>query len=266
MIMFDFLTYTFMQRALLAGVLVGISTPLLGVFVVARRSSLITDTFAHVALAGVGLGLLLEWDPILSALGLSLLMSIGLERLMERSKVGVDALQAMFLSGGLALAVLFTSLKSSAGMGLDQYLFGSLLTVNVHELWILGICASTVFLTVWKLYPALLALSFNENLAHVGGFRVRRMKTIFGLLLAFTIALSLKIVGGLLIGALMVIPVLTAGQFAKSFKGTLFCSVGVSLISVVAGILISYFMDIPSGSSIVLINIVFFLLSSRFKF
>jgi zinc transport system permease protein len=263
--MLDILTYTFMQKALLAGLMVGFMAPLLGVFVVARKASLVADTFAHTALAGVGLALFLGLDPIAIAVAAALLASIGIDRILEKNRLGVDAIQALFLSGGLALAVLLAQVKKTPGMGLEHYLFGSLLTVSTQELWFLLACSVLISVSVFLNYKVFTALSFNEPLAQVSGFKVQRAKTFLNALIALLVASSLKIVGGLLIGALMVIPVLTASRLANSFKGTLFISILISLFSVVLGLLLSYFMDFPAGSTIVLLNIAFFLLFARVK-
>ncbi|MFT7184372.1 MAG: zinc transport system permease protein [Oceanicoccus sp.] len=265
MIMLEIFQYEFMQRAFIAGLLISILTPMLGAFIVARKASLLSDTFAHTALAGVGLGLLLDFNPILGAAGVAVIASLGIERIIEKSKLSNDAIQAIFLSGGLALAVLLTHLQDSATIGFKAYLFGSILTVTWVEVWLLLGALVGMSLVIYKSYWPLLLISVNEPLAKAKGIKTNFYKTLLSLLTALIVSLSLKIVGALLIGALIVLPVLTAAQFAKSFKQTLIGSVISSIVFVFTGLILSYFLDVPSGSAIVLFSIACFILSLLMK-
>lgn len=259
--MLEIFQYEFMQRAFLAGLLISILTPILGSFIVARKASMLSDTFAHTALAGVGLGLLLNFNPILGALGVLVFAALGIERIIEKSRLSTDAIQAIFLSGGLALAVLLTHLQDSATIGFKAYLFGSLLTVKWDEVALLFLALVVVSIIIYRSYWALLLISVNEALAKAKGLKTNLYKTLLSLLTAVIVALSLKIVGALLVGALIVVPVLTAAQFTKSFKQTLVFSVICSVVFVFIGLLASYYLDVPSGSSIVLLSIICFILS-----
>ena len=259
--MLEILQYEFMQRAFIAGLLISVLTPMLGSCIVARKASLLSDTFAHTALAGVGLGLLFNFSPILGAAGVAAIASLGIERIIEKSKLSNDAIQAIFLSGGLALAVLLTHLQDSSTIGFKAYLFGSLLTVTWTEVLLLLGALVGVSLILYKSYWPLLLISVNEPLAKAKGINTNFYKTLLSLLTALIVSLSLKIVGALLIGALIVLPVLTAAQFAKSFKQTLILSVFCSAIFVSSGLVLSYFLDVPSGSSIVLLSILCFIVS-----
>jgi len=258
----DFLQYDFLQRAFLAGIIISLLAPLLGTFIVARKTSLLSETFAHTSLAGVGMGLLFSFDPIYGAVGIALIAAIGIEKITDKSKLSHDAIHAIFLSGGLALAVLLTHLQSSATISFETYLFGSLLTVTWTEVLLLSATLITVASTIYISFWQLTLISFNESLAKAKGIKTNRYKYILSILTALVVSLSLKIVGGLLIGALIVVPVLTASQFAKSFRTTLILSTFFSLIFVISGLLLSYFLDVPSGSSIVLLSIFCFLLST----
>jgi len=263
--MLEIFQYEFMQRAFIAGLLISILTPMLGSFIVARKASLLSDTFAHTALAGVGLGLLLDFNPILGALAVALVASLGIERIIEKSRLSNDAVQAIFLSGGLALAVLLTHLQDSATIGFKSYLFGSLLTVTWSEVLFLLITLLGMMAVIYKSYWPLLLISVNEPLAKSKGIKTNFYKTLLSVLTAVVVALSLKIVGALLVGALIVIPVLTASQFAKSFKQTLILSIVSGFIFVQAGLILSYFLDVPSGSSIVLLSILGFVIALVIK-
>lgn len=247
-----------MIRAALAGTLLGLVAPILGTLVVARRSSLIADTLAHAALAGVGVGVVLGISPTFGAVVTAIVAAVGIEILMSQTRFNTDAIMALFLSGGLALAVALITLEG-APINFENYLFGSLVTVTAQEVWVLLISGIAVLSFIGYYWWPLVSLSFNEELTATRGFNVRFLKWTIAILTALMVSQSLKIVGGLLIGALMVIPVLTAIPLCKSFRSTLRVSVLFALISVWTGLLLSYFYNIPSGSAIVLASVVVFI-------
>ena len=201
-------------------------------------------------------------------MGVGLISAFGIEKIIEKSRLSNDAIQAIFLSGGLALAVLLTHFQDSAAIGFKAYLFGSLLTVSWLEVALLTGSLLAVSAIIYHSYWALLLITVNEPLAKVKGINVSRYKTLLSLLTAFVVSLSLKVVGGLLIGALIVLPVLTAAQWVKSFRGVIQASIMVSIFVVFAGLVTSYYIDVPSGSAIVLFGIALFLvalISKNFK-
>lgn len=262
--MFDFFDYSFMTRALVAGMLIGAIAPLLGTFLVARRSSMLTDTLSHTALAGVGVGVLLGVSPVLGAILVSILAAAGIEKIVTRGKLSTEAVHALFLSGGLALAVTLISLSNSA-ISFETYLFGSITTVTEQDIILLTILTIISFLGITAFWWPLVTLAFNEELAEASGQRIKLLKTGLGVLAALTVSVSLKIVGGLLIGALMVIPVLAALQMANSFKSTVVLAILFAEASVVIGLFLSYWLDTPSGSTIVLISILMFFIALLLK-
>ena len=262
--MFDFLHYSFMVRALMAGILIGASAPLLGTFLVARRSSMLTDTLSHTALAGVGVGVVTGVSPLLGALLVSILAASGIEKIVTHGRLGTEAVHALFLSGGLAIAVTLISISNSP-FSFETYLFGSITTVTAQDLWYLGTLTALTYIGVILFWWPLVTLAFNEELAEASGLRVTWLKTALGVFAALTVSLSLKIVGGLLIGALMVIPVLAALQMANSFRSTVVLSVIFAETSVIVGLILSYIFNTPSGSAIVLVSIVLFFLSLLLK-
>lgn len=256
--MMHFLDYSFMVRALLAGTLLGLVAPALGTLVVARRSSLIADTLAHAALAGVGIGVILGISPTWGAVVVAIIAAVGIELLMSQNRFNTDAIMALFLSGGLALAVALISLQGTP-INFENYLFGSLITVTNEEIGILMLSGSVVLLFIAFFWWPLVSLSFSEDLTATRGFNIRFLKWTVAILTGLMVSQSLKIVGGLLIGALMVIPVLTAIPLCRSFRSTLRVSVLFALIAIWSGLLISYFYSIPSGSAIVLSSVVVFI-------
>lgn len=256
--------YSFMIRAFLAGSLIAVVAPLLGTFVVARNTSLIADTLAHAALAGVGVGVILGISPTWGALGIALIAAMGIEYLMKNHRFSADAILALFLSGGLALAVALVRLKG-ANINFENYLFGSLVTVTGAEVWMLLLTSVVMIGVLVSQWWSFLSLSFSEELTSTRGVPVKWLKNALAILTGVMISQSLKIVGGLLIGAMMVIPVLTAITLCKSARRTLLVSVIFALLSVWSGLVISYYVNIPSGSAIVLMNIIWFVIALLIK-
>lgn len=259
--MLEIFQYEFMQRAFWAGCIVAVLAPAIGMFVVVKRLSLISDTLSHVSLTGVALGLVLGFSPTLGALLVALAVSVGVEQLRFTKKIYGESVLSLFMSGGLALAVVILSVSSGINADLFSYLFGSITTVSRVDLWIMGALGLFVFLFIIVFYRQLFLLSLNEQLAAVGGVRVRLLNTLLIVLTAITVALSLRIVGALLIGALMIIPVITAMLYRRGFFETLVISVGCSFISVIGGLILSYYQDVAAGGAIVLWAIFLFLLS-----
>lgn len=259
--MLDIFHYSFMIRALEAGIAIGIIAPLIGMFLVVRRYSLLADTLAHTSLAGVAIGLLFRINPVISAIVLSVIASLGIEQLRASRRVFSESVLALFLSGSLAVAVVILSLAKGFNAGLFGYLFGSISTVSQTDVWVIVALGILVFLNVVLLYKELFFISFDEELAQASGLPVRRLNFAIVLLAAVTVALSIRIVGVLLIGALMVIPVISAIQYGRGFRATLILSVVFSLLSVLVGLFTSYYFNLASGGAIVLVALIIFLLS-----
>ena len=253
--------YEFMLHAFEAGIAVGIVAPLIGMFLVVRRYSLMADTLAHVSFAGVAAGLLFQINPILSAIGLSVLASFGIESLHSKSKIFGESILAIFLSGSLAVAVVIISLAKGFNANLFSYLFGSISTVSTSDLWVTIGLAIAVFFAVILLYKELFFSSFDAELAEASGLPVKALNLTIVILAAIAVALSIRIVGVLLIGALMVIPVISAMQYGRGFRTTLFFSVAFSLFSVIVGLFASYYFNLASGGAIVLIALAIFAVS-----
>lgn len=249
-----------MVRALQAGVIVGLICPLIGIFLVLRRYSLMADTLAHVSLAGVAIGLIAQINPIITALITSVISSIAIERLRETKKVYGESALALFLSGSLALAIVLISLAHGFNVNLFSYLFGSITTVRDSDIGIIFALGIVVIMVVMAFYKELLYISFDEETAKVSGIPARFINTILIVLTATTIAISMRIVGILLISALIVIPVVTALQLRKGFLQTILFAEIISLFSVVAGIFASYYFNLAAGGSIVLIALAIFAL------
>lgn len=257
--------YEFMLLAFAAGIVTAIIAPTIGVFLVTRRYSFMADTLAHVSLAGVAAGMLLNMQPILSAVLVSALTAVWVEELRRKRRVLAESSLAMFLSGGLALAAILLSVSEGLNVNLHSVLFGSIATVNRSDIAIIAILGVLVIFAIILLYRQLTCIAFDEELAETGGIPTRIINHIFVILTAVTIAVSMRIVGILLIGALMVIPVTSAMQVGKSFLSTLWISIILSMLSVVGGLFLSYYLNLSSGGTIVLLSMTFFFLTALFK-
>jgi zinc transport system permease protein len=252
---FEILQYNFMTRGLEAGIIVAVIAPLVGIFLVLRRYSLIADTLAHVSLAGIAIGALLGINPMITSLSATVLASLGIERLRNSKKVPGESALAIFLSGSLALAIVLLSLARGINTNLFNYLFGSILTVTANDVWIILILAAVVIFMLTIFYRELVYVTFDEDVAQTSGINVRCINTILIILAALTVSLAIPIVGVLLISALMVIPVVTALQLRKNFTRTIVYAEIISIFSVIAGILVSFYFNLATGGTIVLIMI-----------
>jgi len=251
--------YAFIVRAFEAGLIIAVIAPLIGIFLVLRGYSLIADTLAHVSLMGIALGLLLGVHPIFTALLGTALASLGVDRLRSSQSVHGESALALFLSGSLAVAVLLLSLAKGLNASLLSYLFGSILTVTTDEIRIIGILGAVVVLTVMMFYKEMLYSTFDENAARASGVPTRAMHVLLMLLTAVTVSLSMRMVGVLLISALIVVPVLTALQFKQNFLRTLVIAELCSVISVLVGLLISFSADLAASATIVITCFILFI-------
>ncbi len=257
--MLNIFQYSFILRGLEAGIIVAFIAPLIGTFLVLRRYSLIADTLAHVSLTGIALGFLLGINPIITALGVTVISSLGIERLRITKRIYGESALALFLSGSLGLATILLSLSRGFNANLFNYLFGSVVTVTQNDIYTIAILAFIVVAILATFYKELIYITFDEESAHVSGIPVQRINTILIILAALAISLSIPIVGVLLISALIVIPVVTALQLRKSFTQTILYAEGISLCSVIAGIFISFYANLSTGGTIVLLMLLIFL-------
>lgn len=263
--MLDLFQYSFIVRGFEAGIIVALIAPLIGIFLVLRRYSLIADTLAHVSLAGVAIGLLLGVNPLVTAIGTAVISSVAIERLRISKKVFGESALAIFLSGSLALAIVLISLAHGFNVDLFNYLFGSIVTVKQSDVYIMAGLGIIVFISVIALYKELVYLTFDEESAQVSGIPTRVINIFLIALAALTVSLSIPIIGVLLIAALVVIPVVAALQFKRSFKETIFIAEVISVLSVISGIIVSYYLNLSSGGTIVLITIAIFVVTLFLK-
>jgi zinc transport system permease protein len=250
--MLEMFSFAFMQRALLVGLIVAVVCPAIGLILVLRRLAQFGDTLAHVSLAGVAAGLLFQTYPVATALAFSVGASLGMDQLRKSYRRYSELSVAITLSASLGLAVVLLSLSKGSSGEVLGYLFGSVITVTARDVYLIGAVGLFVLSALAFLYKELLSVTFDEELAQIGGLPVRFVNTTFILLTAMTVAVAMQVVGVLLVSSLMVVPVAAALQVARSFKGALIWAITFGLISVVVGLWLSFALDLMPGGTIVL--------------
>src|SRR5258708_7527370 len=263
--MLDFFQYGFIVRGLEIGVIIGAIAPLIGIFLVLRRYSLIADTLSHVSLAGVAVGLLLKVSPLITAIIAAVVSSLAIERLRLSKKVYGESALSIFLSGSLALAIVIISFAHGFSVDLFNYLFGSIATVKQIDVYIIAVLGVVVIALVLAFYKELIYITFDEESARVSGIPTKFINIVLIILAALTVSLSIPIVGVLLIAALIVIPVVTALQFKRSFKETILTAELISIFSVISGIFASFYLNLSPGGTIVLIALLIFVIVLSYK-
>ena len=251
----------FMQRAWLAGLLMAITCPLIGSFLVLRRQSLIGDGLGHIAFAGVAGGALAGCSSVVSAAIATIIGALAIEKVRTKLSDLADMVLAIFFYSGMGLAVIFTGMNKEGGFNLSSVLFGSLMTVTSSDLWIVAGLAVATIAFVIVFYRPLQYLTFDETSAKVSGLPVESLSLLLAILTALTVALSMRIVGLLLVSAMMVIPVACALQTAHSFSATIMQSIIYGIITVCLGLVLSYYLNLAPGGTIVLTSTVLFVLS-----
>ena len=259
--MLEMFEYEFMQRAFLAGVLIAILASVSGTFIVLKRYSMISETLAHSALVGVAVGLVAGFNPLWMAVAVAILSAWLIEYLRSSFALYSDSVLAILLSGSLAIAVIIVSLGGAFNSSLFSYLFGSILAVSdedVITILIFGTISLILLLTFAKEFYF---IAYDEEVAKTSGVRVKLLNFLLVTIVAIIIALSIRIVGTLLIGALMVIPTVAALQYRVGFLQTALISLSFGVLSVLSGMTLSFYFSLPSGATIVLCVLVIFIFS-----
>ena len=257
--------YGFFQRAFLAGVFIGIACALLGVFLILRRDAMIGHGLAHVTFAGVALGLFLHLMPVAVALVIAVGASLIIMKLKDKAGLHGDTAIAIFSSVGFALGILLATLSRSFNVDLFSYLFGEILAIETSEVLFSIILAFVVVLLVALNYHKFMYMTFDRESAKASGVKVGRLDTLLTVLTAITIVLGMKVVGILLVSALVVIPAAAGLQVASSFKQAIFLSTCISILSVVLGLFLAFLLDLPASGSIVLLSFLAFGLMFLFR-
>lgn len=261
--MLDILSYDFMQRAVMAVVAISIFAPILGIFLILRRQSLMSDTLSHVSLAGVALGVVIGISPTITTIIVVVLAAILLEYLRVVYKHYMEISTAILMSLGLALSLIIMSKShSSSSMSLEQYLFGSIITISMEQVVALfAIAAIILILTVLFIRPMYI-LTFDEDTAFVDGLPVRLMSVLFNIVTGVAIALTIPAAGALLVSTIMVLPASIAMRLGKNFKTVILLGIVIGFSGMLSGIFLSYFFETPASATITMIFISIFLLVS----
>ncbi len=252
---FEILQYSFMQRAILSGVVVATTCSVIGLFLVLRRQSLFGDALSHAAFGGLAIGLFTNTYPIWTALIVSVLASFGITKLRQSTKILPDAAVAVMMSSGLATGIILIGLSGGFSLDLESFLFGSILLISMQDQLMILTLSAVALAIIFKFHDQLLYITFNEDQARISGINVTLLNYLFIGVTSLAVIASLRLVGVLLISSLIVIPNITAIMFGKGFKKTAFISIIIAVLSVILGIVISYFANLPPGGTIVLLTI-----------
>ena len=264
-VMLEALQYDFMRNALAAGVLAAVACGIVGVYVVVKKIVFISGGIAHASFGGVGLGFLLGINPVLEALFFALASALGMGTLSRRTSLPEDTVIGIFWAVGMALGVIFVGLSPGYAVDLFSYLFGNILFVPTSDLVLMLILDAVIALVVFLLYKEFMAISFDEEFGIVVGGPVERLYLTLLCLIALTVVVLIRVVGVILVIAMLTIPAAMAKQFTYNLKKMMFLSALLGIIFVLCGLWLSYELDLASGATIVIVSGVFFLVSFGFR-
>ncbi|MDN6639586.1 MAG: metal ABC transporter permease [Tetragenococcus sp.] len=254
------LSYEFMRRAFLAALFIAGIAPMLGVFLVIRRQSLMADTLSHVSLAGVALGFFLNLNPTLTTMVVVVIAAILLEYLRMIYSGYSEISIAILMAGGLAVALVLMNITGgNSSVSIQSYLFGSIVTITQPQVIFLGVLFVLIALLFLLFKRPMYVLTFDEETAHVDGLPVHWMSMLFNVLTGVAIAIMIPIAGALLISAIMVLPAAISMRVGKSFNAVILISIVVGLVGMLSGLVSSFYIDTPPGATITLVFIALFL-------
>ncbi|MGC8936773.1 MAG: metal ABC transporter permease [Candidatus Methanomethylicaceae archaeon] len=257
----ELLGYQFFQNAILGGLIAGLACAWIGLFLVLKKEAMIVDGVAHTAFGGVALGLLVRVDPVLTALGVSVFSVFGISHMKKKGLAESDSAIALILAIGFSTGLIIISIAGGFSVDLFSYLFGSILTISRYDLMTISVLGVIVVAFLTAFHKELLAMTFDERGARMMGIPVREISAMFNLIVAITITLSIKIIGIILVVALIVIPALTALQLRSSFYKTVASTISIGLGSVVLGIIISTFYNVATSGVIVFTMVLIYLVT-----
>ncbi len=250
--MFEIFEFPFMQRAFAAGIILGAVLGFLGVFVVLRRMAFFSDGIAHASLSGVAIGVLAGLNPLVTALGVSVLFSVVLFYLEKKARLSSDTVIGIIFTSGMALGVMLMSLKSGYQPDLIGFLFGNILAIRQSEFWMIAALSAGIGVFLLTQARNITLMALDEEFAYLSGARPTLFRFLMNIVLAVAVVLGIKILGVVLVSALLIIPVSIAKLISRSFGRLVFWSVALSELIVITGLFISYFLDLPTGAVIVL--------------
>ena len=259
-------SYPFMQRALIAGVLVSLCAALLGVSLVLKRYSMIGDGLSHVSFGALAIAVALGVTPLWFSIPVVILAAFLLLRVADNPRWNSDAAIAVMSASSLAVGILVISLTTGMTTDVDNYMFGSVLAMTKTDVALaVALCAAVLVLFI-LFYHKLFAITFDENFSRATGLKVSRYNTLLAILTALTIVLGMRMMGAMLISSLVIFPALTAMRLFRSFRGVVVCAAVTSVVCFCAGLTISFAFSTPVGATVVAANLTLFLLSCLFRF
>ena len=255
---------TFMQNAFIAGFIVSILCPFIGLFIVLRRYSMIGDTLSHSSFAGVAIGLVIGVNPLLTAFLFTSICAIIIESLRNYYKKYAELVMSIVLTLSLGIAIILIS-SGKAAAKVDSFLFGSILTVTRSDIFLIGVCGLICLGLLIILYNKLIYVTFDENGAKIAGINVKLENYLFTLIVGATISLSIRIMGILVVSSIIVVPVATAMQLKKGFNKTLILSILFGIIDVMLGLILSYYLNSAPGGTIALTSVIILIFTLVYK-
>jgi len=254
----EILTLPFMQKAIAAGLVLGLILPFLGVFATLRRMSFFGDGIAHASLAGIAIGVVAGFQPFFAALAIGVLFGIGVYLLERKTNLASDAIIGLMFTTGLAVGIVLLSLQRGYQPELISFLFGNILAIGNTDLLVMGAFAALIFGFLVLFLRQLTLMTFDRDTAWLSGISVGKLELVFYIILSVAIVLGVKLLGIILVSALLIIPPTTAKLFASSFQNLLFWSIIAGELSIMLGLVTSYFLDLPSGATIILMGSLLF--------
>ena len=259
-------SYPFMQRALIAGVLVSLCAALLGVSLVLKRYSMIGDSLSHVSFGALAIAVALGVTPLWFSIPVVILAAFLLLRVADNPRWNSDAAIAVMSASSLAIGILVISLTTGMTTDVDNYMFGSVLAMTKADVALAVVLCAAVLVLFILFYHKLFAITFDENFSRATGLKVSRYNTLLAILTALTIVLGMRMMGAMLISSLVIFPALTAMRLFRSFRGVVVCAAVTSVLCFCAGLTVSFAFSTPVGATVVAANLTLFLLSFLFRF
>ena len=266
MILSEMLSYHFMTRALIVGILVSLCASLLGVSLVLKRYSMIGDGLSHVGFGALAIAAAANIAPLALAVPVVVAAAFLLLRISQNSKIKGDAAIALISSSALAIGVIVISMTTGMNTDVSNYMFGSILSLSRGDAILSAVLSMIVLLMFVLLYPRIFAVTFDETFAKATGTKAERYNTVIAVLTAVTVVLGMRMMGALLISSLIIFPALSSMRLCRSFKSVVLCSAVISVVCFVAGMVSSYALELPTGASIVAVNLIVFLAFSLVSF
>ncbi len=261
----ELLQYKFITNSLLAGIFASISCGIIGTYIVTRRMVFLSGGITHASFGGIGIGYFFGFNPIISAAIFGVLSALGIEFVSKKTEIREDSVIGILWSFGMALGIMFVFLTPGYAPNLMSYLFGSILTVSVLDIWLMLLLSLVLGITFIAFYRIILFVSYDQEYAKTHNIAVNFINYVLISLVALTIVLNIKVVGIILVISLLTIPQSIANLFTKKFRNIIIISIVIGLIGAFLGLIISYKINIPSGASIIFSLVMIFILAKSFQ-